>query len=265
MKWLKDFLNDLGGSLAGGGFYAGALSYPLGRCWRYLLLFLLIISLVMTFYFMKVGSEFFDKGILLFESGNYKVVFDKGIITNLPAELKIIQFEKDTMAVWDGAKDQPIADSLHRINPGVSLFVGPKGVFTFGAGTPQAIAYPPGYTASVDAEYLKSLKSGYYWIVFLVLLIIMFLIFIPWSAIAIIIFIIPILTIKFSRLGMKFGMMWKLGMFLVTFHFIYMTITMLSGADIPYGWVINFPIYILAVIFLVKIEKRDLEGPVQTG
>ena len=249
----------------GGGFYAGVLSYSVARCLRYLFIFLFIIAFVMTIYFFRIASNFYDKGVKLFESNDYKVVFDKGVIANMPANLKLIPFEGDTMAVWEWIVKRSDADSLRQLYPNISLFVGPRGIFTYRGTSPQAMSYPADFTATVDAEYLRNFKQGYSWIAFLAMLVLLFLIFIPWSALAILIFIIPILSIKFARIGMKFGLMWKLGMFLVCFHFLYFVITMVADINIPYAWVLNFPIYIFAVTFLVKIDKDYLEKLKRSG
>jgi len=264
MKWILDFFNDLGGSLIGGRFYAAAVNYSTGRCWRFLLIFLFIASLIMTFHLINMLSFQYGKVVDLFETNGYKVVFDNGVIANMPSKLKLIAFEGDTLAVWEWIGQWSDTDSLRQAYPNVSLFVGPKGVFSYGGVAPRSMMYPRGLAMTIDAEYLKNMKTGYSWIVWLAAFVIIYIVSIPWAALAIMVFIIPFLAIKFSKTGMRFGVMWRLGMFLASFHFIYFMIVMLLNIDIPYGWILNFPIYIFVVALLVKIEP-DMINRVAQG
>jgi len=168
--------------------------------------------------------------------------------------------DKDTIAVWQWIGNWSDADSLRKVYPNIDLFVGPKAVFTYNQSMPRSTAYPASLTMTVDAQYLKDKQQGYAWLVFAGIFLISFLLSFPWAAVAIMLFIIPILVLKFSKMGMKFGMMWRLGMYLVSFHLLYVVIATMLRLNIPYGWIWNFPLYILVVAFLVKIDPERLES-----
>jgi hypothetical protein len=46
---------------------------------------------------------------------------------------------------------------------------------------------------------------------------------------------------------------------LTSYHLILLTLVTLLEIDIPYMWVYNFPLYILAILFLVNITSEDLK------
>ncbi|MEE9553393.1 MAG: hypothetical protein V3W18_03760 [candidate division Zixibacteria bacterium] len=259
MRWITDFFGDLGGSLMGGGFYTRALSYSPGRCWRFLLMFLFLMSLVLTIHIYGIFSNQYQKIVNFAEENDYEVVFENGVISNMPASLKMMEFEGDTLAVWQWIQDWSDTDSLRQLYPNVVVYVGPNGVFRYGGAAPRSMMYPEGYTGVIDSEYLKNLRTGYSWIFFLVVFVVLYLISIPWAAIAILVFVVPVMTIKFSKIGLKFGLIWKLGMFMVSLHFLYFTITTILSIDIPYGWIFNFPLYIFVVAFLVKIDPDHMD------
>ncbi len=260
MKWIVAFFDDLGGSIIGRGFYVKALSYSHGRAWRFLLTFLFLISLVWTIHIYGTASFQYGKIVNFAEENDYNVVFESGVISNMPAGLKLIPFEGETLAVWQWIQEWSTVDSLHQLHPDVRIYIGPKGAFGFGGAAPRSMMYPEGYTGTIDTEYLKNLKTGYSWMFFMAGLLISFLISIPWAALAILVLIVPFMTIKFSKIGLKFGMIWKLGLFMVSFHFLYLTITTILSIDIPYGWIFNFPLYIFVVAFLVNINPDSLDS-----
>lgn len=260
MKWITNFFNDLGGSLIGGRFYSTAVGYPTGRAWKFLLIFLFIVSLILTFHLMGLLSIQYEKAVVFLDANDYEVVFDNGVIANMPTNLKLVSFEGDTMAVWEWIRTWSDADSLKEIYPNISLFIGPSSVFSYSGVSPRSTKYPQGLTMTLNSEYLKNLKQGYSWIVSLVSFVIIYLLSIPWAFAAILIFIIPFLAIKFSKIGLKFGDMLRLGMYMVTFHFLYFLVTLVLNIEIPYGWALNFPLYIFIVILLVRINADDLES-----
>ena len=260
MRWIADFFNDLGGSIIGRGFYSKALGYTNGRAWRFLLLFLFLISIVLTFYVYGLVSNQYQKMVDFAEANDYKVVFENGVVSNMPARLKLIEFKGDTLAVWQWIQDWPAVDSLRQLHPEVKLFFGPRGMFSYAGGVSRLMMYPETYSGVVDADYLRNMKTGYSWIFFLVILLVFYLLLIPWAFFAILIFIVPFMYAKFSKAGMKFQTIFKLGMFLVSLHFLFFTITTILSIDIPYGWIINFPLYIFVVAILVKIDPDDLDG-----
>ena len=98
MKWIVDFFNDLGGSLMGGGFYSKALAYSPGRAWRFLLIFLFLISLVWTIHIYGMFSYQYQKVVNFAEDNEFEIVFENGVISNMPASLKLIPFEGETLA-----------------------------------------------------------------------------------------------------------------------------------------------------------------------
>lgn len=260
MKLIVAFFDDLGGSIIGRGFYVKALSYSHGRAWRFLLTFLFLISLVWTIHIYGMASFQYRKIVNFAEENEFEVVFESGVVSNMPASLKLIPFEEETLAVWQWIQEWSTIDSLHQLHPNVRIYIGPKGVFRYGGAVPRSMMYPEGYTGVIDAGNLKNLKTGYSWIFFMAVLLISFLISIPWASMAILVFIVPVMTIKFSKIGMKFGMIWKLGLFMVSFHFLYFTVTTILSIDIPYGWIFNFPLYIFVVAFLVNIDPDCLDS-----
>lgn len=265
MKWLIDFFNDLGGSVIGRGFYGKAVSYRASRAWRFLLIFLFLIALVMSIHFFGLLSFQYNRVVKFLEVNNYKVEFDNGAVGNMPANLKLISYREDTLAVWQWIQQQSDADSLKKEHPSIVIFVGPKGVYTYMDNVSRFTAYPEGLTATIDSEYLKNFKRGYSWIAFVAMLILIYLISIPWAALAILIFIVPFLAVKFSKAGMKFGVMWRLGMFMVSFHFLYFVIITILDIKIPYAVLFNFPLYIFVVALLVQIDPDQLEGTGRTA
>jgi hypothetical protein len=260
MKWIVDFFNDLGGSVIGGNFYSRVPGYSPARCWRHLLIFLIFFSLVMTIFLMRVGGEFYDKGVEFFRVNDYEVIFENGVISNMPNKLKPISVEEDTIAVWQWIQDWPVVDSLRREHPTISIYIGPGGIYSFEGISPRFTEYPEELSVTVNAEYLENLKQGYSWIVFLALIAIIWIVSVPWAIVAIFVFIVPVLALRFSKIGLKFGHMWKLGMFLVGFHFIYFAVIMVLHIDIPYAWIFNFPLYILVIMLLVRIDADTLES-----
>jgi hypothetical protein len=261
MKWISSFFNDLGGSVIGGSFYSRVLSYSPARCWRHLLIFLFFFSLVMTIFLMRVGGELYDRGVNFLRVNNYEVVFENGVISNMPNKLKLISVEDDTMAVWQWIQEWSVVDSLRREHPDISIYIGPEGIFSYTGVSPRATLYPEDLTVTVNAEYFENLRQGYTWLAFLAIFAVIWILSVPWAVIAIFIFIVPILALKFSRMGMRFGQIWKLGLFLVSFHFIYFAIVTILHVNIPYAWIFNFPIYILVVTMLVRIDANIPESP----
>ncbi len=265
MKWIANFFSDLGGSLVGGDFYGKAISYSASRCWRFLLTFLFIISLIHAIHYAGFISGYHQKVVDLFEDNNYRVVFEEGVITNTPANPRFIPFEGDTMVVWEWIRGWSDADSLKELHPDINVYIGPRGVFRHGGYSPYYREYPQDLTLTIDSDYLMGLKKSYGWVVFLFLSLILFIVSIFWSAIVILIFIAPVMAIKFSRIGLKFSGIWKLGMFLVSYHLILLTIITLYNVKIPYLWVYNFPLYILVIALLVRIKPEDLSPEIKTG
>lgn len=259
MKFIVHFFDDLGGSLVGGGFYRRALTYSSGRGWRFLLTLLFIVAVIHTVYYMGILSGYYDGFVGLFDSNDYKVVFDHGVIANMPAEPKFIPYEGDTLVVWEWLREWSDVDSLHELHPDISIYVGPRGVFRVGGAAPYQRTFPADLTVTIDAQYLKNLKTGYSWLVYLFSFIIIYVVGLIWAMVVISVFIIPILGLKFSRLGMKFGVLWKLGLFLTSYHFILLTLVTLLRIDIPYMWIYNFPLYILVILLLVNVSPEDLK------
>lgn len=134
-----------------------------------------------------------------------------------------------------------------------------------GGSYPDKREYPHDLTLTIDSDYLRELKTSYSWIVILFLFVMLFVVSLFWSAVVIMIFIAPVLAIKFSKIGLKFGGIWKLGMFLVSYHLILLTIITLYNIRIPYLWVYNFPLYILIVALLVRLKPEDLNPEMKTG
>jgi hypothetical protein len=265
MKWIANFFSDLGGSLVGMDFYGKAVSYPASRCWRFLLTLLFIISLIHVIHYAGFIADYHQKIVDLFGDNNYKVVFEEGVITNTPANPKFIPFESDTMVVWEWIRGWSDADSLKELHPDINLYIGPEGVFGFVGHSPYYGEYPQDLTLTVDHDYLAGLKRSYGWVVVLFLFLFLFIVSIIWSAVVILIFIAPVLAIKFFRIGLKFGGIWKLGMFLVSYHLVLLTIITLINVKIPYLWVYNFPLYILVIGLLVRIAPEDLNLKSKTG
>ncbi len=265
MKWMANFFSDVGGSLAGGDFYGKALSYSAARCWRYMLTLLFIISLIHTVHYLGFMAEYHQKVVDLFEYNNYEVVFEEGVITNTPANPRFITFEGDTMVVWEWIREMSDADSLKELHPDINVYIGPKGIVRLGGPSPYYREYPHDLTLTIDADYVRTLKTSYSWIVFLFLFVMLFIVSLFWTAAVILIFIAPVLAIKFSKVGLKFGGIWKLGMFLVSYHLILITIFTLYNIRIPYLWVYNFPLYIFIIALLVKIRPEDLNPETKTG
>ncbi len=265
MNWITNFFSDIGGSLAGRDFYAKALSYSAARCWRFMLTLLFIISLIHTIHQLGFIAKYHQKVVDLFEDNNYTVVFDEGVITNTPADPRFISFDGDTMIIWEWIREWSDADSLKEQYPHVNVFIGPRGVYGLGGYSPYYREYPHDFTFTVDSGYLRELKTSYSWIVFLSLFVMLFVVSLFWSAVVILIFIAPVLAIKFSKIGLKFGGIWKLGMFLVSYHLILLTIITLYNIRIPYLWVYNFPLYILIVALLVRLKPEDLNPEMKTG
>lgn len=253
------FFNDLGGSLVGGGFYRRAVSYSTARGWRFMLTLLVIVAAILTVYYVGILSGYYDRLVGLFETNDFRVIFDKGAIANLPAEPKFIPFEGDTLVVWEWLRGWSDVDSLHELHPDISIYVGPRSVFRAGGTTPYQRPFPRDLTVTIDAEYLKDVKTGYSWLVYLFSFIMIYLLATIWSLVVMLVFIIPILALKFSRIGMKFGILWKLALFLTSYHFIILTLITLLKIDIPYMWVYNFPLYILIILSLVNIGPEDLK------
>jgi hypothetical protein len=259
MNFLLHFFSDLGGSLIGGGFYRRAVSYSAGRGWRFLLTLLFIVAAIHAVHYVGILSGYYDRFVDLFETNDFSVVFDNGVIANMPAEPKFIPFEGDTMIVWEWLREWSDVDSLHELHPDISIYVGPKGVFKAGGATPYERHYPGDLTVTIDAGYLKDIKTGYSWLVYLFSFVLIYLLSFLWAMAVMLVFIIPILALKFSRIGMKFNVLWKLGLFLTSYHLILLTLVTLLEIDIPYMWVYNFPLYILAILFLVNITSEDLK------
>lgn len=265
MKWIPNFFSDLGGSLAGRDFYGKALSYSAARCWRFMLTLLFIISLIHTIHYLEFIAKYHQKVVDLFEVNNYKAVFEEGVITNTPANPRFITFEGDTMIVWEWIREWSDADSLKELHPDISVYIGPKGIFRPGGPSPYYRGYPDDLTLTIDADYLRQLKMSYSWIVFLFLFVMLFIVSFFWSAVVILIFISPVLAIKFSKIGLKFGGIWKLGMFLVSYHLILLTVITLYNINIPYLWVYNFPLYIIIIVLLVRLKPEDLNPEMKAG
>ncbi len=265
MNWIANFFSDLGGSLAGGDFYGKALSYSAARCWSFMLTLLFIISLIHTIHYTGFIAKYHQKVVDLFEDNNYTIVFDEGVITNTPADPRFISFEGDTMVIWEWIREWSDADSLKEQYPDVSVFIGPRGVYGLGGYSPYYREYPRDLTLTVDSGYLRELKTSYSWLVFLSLFVMLFVVSLFWSAVVILIFIAPAMAIKFSKIGLRFSGIWKLGLFLVSYHLILLTIITLYNITIPYLWVYNFPLYILIIALLVRIKPEDLKPEIKTG
>ena len=265
MKWIVNLFSDLGGSLVGGDFYGKALSYSASRCWRFMLTLLFIISLIHAVHYTGFIAKYHQKVVDLFGDNNYRVVFEEGVITNTPANPKFIPFEGDTMVVWEWIRGWSDADSLKELHPDINVYIGPEGIFRLGGHSPYYREYPHDLTLTIDADYLRELKTSYSWIVVLFLFVMLFVVSLFWSAAVILIFIAPVLAIKFSRIGLKFGGIWKLGMFLVSYHLILLTIVTLYNINVPYLWVYNFPLYILVIALLVRIRPEDLNPERKIG
>jgi hypothetical protein len=259
MKSVLYFFSDLGGSLVGGGFYRRALDYSTGRGWRFLLTLLFIVAAIHTIYYMGILSGYYDRFVDLFESNDFSVVFDNGVIANMPADPKFIPYEGDTIVVWEWLREWSDVDSLHELHPDISIYVGPRGVFSAGGAAPYRRLFPGDLTVTIDAAYLRNLKTGYSWLVYLFSFILIYAVGIVWALVVMLIFIIPILALKFSRIGMRFGDLWKLGLFLTSYHFVLLTLVTILNIDIPYIWIYNFPLYILIILLLVNIAPEDLK------
>jgi len=215
--------------------------------------------MVLTIFAYRLISEQYEKIVNFAQDNDYAVVVQNGVVSNMPARLKLLPFEGDTLAVWQWIQGWSDVDSLRAEHPGVGFFIGPKAIYGYSGGAPRSWKYPESFTATVDVDYLRNTRTGYSWIIFLVLLIAIYLISIPWAAAAILIFIAPFMFIKFSKAGMKFAAIWKLGMFMVSLHFLYFTIITVLRINIPYAWIFNFPLYVFVVAILVKIDPDDLE------
>lgn len=265
MKWIAIFFSDIGGSLAGGDFYGKALSYSAAHCWRFMLTLLFIISLIHTIHYTGFVAKYHQKVVDLFEDNNYKVIFEDGVLANTPANPTFIPFEGDTMIVWEWIRDWSDADSLKELHPDINIYIGPRAIFMPGGSSPDKREYPHDLTLTIDSNYLRELKTSYSWIVILFLFVMLFVVSLFWSAVVIMIFIAPVLAIKFSKIGLKFGRIWKLGMFLVSYHLILLTIITLYNIRIPYLWVYNFPLYIFIVALLVRLKPEDLNPEMKTG
>lgn len=263
MKWIASFFRDLGGSLVGVDFYGKAISYSASRCWRFLLTLLFIISLIHAIHYAGFVAEYHQKVVDLFADNDYRVVFEEGVITNTPANPKFIYFEGHTMVVWEWIRGWSDADSLKELHPDINVYIGPEGVFSLGGYSPYYREYPQDLTLTIDSDYLMGLKKSYGWVVFLFLFLILFVVSIFWSAIVVLIFIAPVLAIKFSRIGLRFGGIWRLGMFLVSYHLILLTIITLYNIKIPYLWIYNFPLYIIVIALLVRIRPEDLNSEIR--
>lgn len=255
MKWLNDFFSDLGGSLAGRGFYGKALTYPASRAWLFVVILLFIVSAIDTFYYDTLLNRHYDALVEFFQSGGYDVKFEKGVITNLPAESRFDVFAHDTLVIWAGLSGSSVADSIRQSHPAIRQFFGPQTAVLYSDHTPQVQKYPPNLNMNLNAETLRKLKSSFGWLAMLISFLLIAAFVFAWSFFLIFVLIVPMLSLKLSKLGIKYADRWKLGMFLLSYHSVLATLALLFRVDIPYMWIYNLPLYVFVVVFLVRIES----------
>ncbi len=238
---------DLLGSITAGKFYHDILTRPAKTGWMLYLLLITCSAIVLTVYWGVKANSYADEAVEFFAGLDAEIVFEKGIITNMPLSHKEYYFKDLTIYVDSKYVDlQSTEEDMENAEKPV-VFIGAKAAYLTSTERAEEIAYPPAFSETIDLDYLKKTKSiliaGAFFGGFLVWLLIKFIESMAYIALI----ITPILLFKFRRRGLTYPEGFGVGLYLATFQIILSTILLLVG--FAYIWV--HLIFILLYVFFI--------------
>ena len=255
------FLDDLKGSIIGGGHLNQLLARPFGKAWLYFFILLIIVSFLVALpKAVNVHSAYVEAAGFLAENFD-SVVIVNGQIANMPSNRIDRGFKKWSISIDTSFTDSAAAaaDTVDIGSGKLRVFIGPKAAFAIDQGHPTAFFYPTSFSSVVKTDKMLQIKS-YLLPVIIIALFAAFYIVYVFSGLFYVLVIALIIVFKFRSIGLQYKTGFHAGLYLVTIQLLISMFLGIPGVTLPYGFLWYIIFYIIYISLFVNISKADTIG-----